>query len=192
VARRRPLHQQRDSDLCLGRLDSSSDGLRANTTAERPLFMSPHGGREPAIKAKEPEVRSAGGTDGPIDGSNHRCGGKPHQRRPPPLQHRRQQPPMHGTTVARVEDEQLHPDKAAAVRLPPHGWRTSPPQGWRMPFSPECRRKKLVTSPRGGGPQLGVPSSPAWMMNILEAEGGAEAAAWLASPHHKAGDHPYG
>jgi hypothetical protein len=30
------------------------------------------------------------------------------------------------------------------------------------------------------------------MMNILEAEGGAEAAARLASPHHKDGDHPYG
>jgi hypothetical protein len=30
------------------------------------------------------------------------------------------------------------------------------------------------------------------MMNILEAEGGAEATARLASPHHKAGDHPYG
>jgi hypothetical protein len=37
-----------------------------------------------------------------------------------------------------------------------------------------------------------VPSSPARMMNILEAEGGAEAAARLASPHHKVGDHPYG
>jgi hypothetical protein len=44
----------------------------------------------------------------------------------------------------------------------------------------------------GGRTQLGVPSSPARMMNILEAEGGAEATAWLASPHHKAGDHPYG
>jgi hypothetical protein len=30
------------------------------------------------------------------------------------------------------------------------------------------------------------------MMNILEAEGKAEATAQLASPHHKAGDHPYG
>jgi hypothetical protein len=30
------------------------------------------------------------------------------------------------------------------------------------------------------------------MMKILEAEGGAEAAAQLASPHHKADDHPYG
>jgi hypothetical protein len=29
-------------------------------------------------------------------------------------------------------------------------------------------------------------------MKILEAEGGAEVAARLASPHHTAGDHPYG
>jgi hypothetical protein len=41
-------------------------------------------------------------------------------------------------------------------------------------------------------PQLSSPSATARMMNILEAEGGAEAAARLASPHHKAGDHPYG
>jgi hypothetical protein len=41
-------------------------------------------------------------------------------------------------------------------------------------------------------PRLSLPSATARMMNILEAEGGAEAAARLASPHHKAGDHPYG
>jgi hypothetical protein len=29
-------------------------------------------------------------------------------------------------------------------------------------------------------------------MKILEAEGGAEVATRLASPHHQAGDHPYG
>jgi hypothetical protein len=101
-------------------------------------------------------------------------------------------PPVQPATVARVEDEQLHPVLAAAVRLPPHGWRTPPPQSWRMPFSPECQRKKRVTSPRRDRPQLGAPPFPARMMNILEAEGGAEAAARLASPHHKAGDHPYG
>jgi hypothetical protein len=40
-------------------------------------------------------------------------------------------------------------------------------------------------------PWLGSPSATARMMNILEAEGGAEAAARLASPHHKAyGHHP--
>jgi hypothetical protein len=39
---------------------------------------------------------------------------------------------------------------------------------------------------------LGLPSSPARMMNILEAEGRGEAAARLASLHHKAGSHPCG
>jgi hypothetical protein len=78
----------------------------------------------------------------------------------------------------------LHRGQAAAVRLPPHGWRTPPPQSWRMSFSPECWRKKRVAGPRGGRPQLGAPPSPARMMKILEAEGGAEAATWLVSPHH--------
>jgi hypothetical protein len=40
VARRRPLHQQRDSDLRLGRPDSSSDCLRANATVKRPSSPS--------------------------------------------------------------------------------------------------------------------------------------------------------
>jgi hypothetical protein len=93
---------------------------------------------------------------------------------------------------AGVEDGQLHPVQAAAVRLPPHGWRMPPPHSWRMPLSPERRRKKRVTGPRGGRPQLAPPSFPAWMMKILEAEGGAEAATRLASPHHKVDDHPYG
>jgi hypothetical protein len=92
----------------------------------------------------------------------------------------------------RVEDEQLHPVQAAAVRLPPHGWRMPPPHSWRMPLSPERRRKKRVAGPHGGRPQLAPPSSPARMMKILEAEGGAKAAARLASPHRKADDHPYG
>jgi hypothetical protein len=70
MARRRPLHQQRVNDLRLGRLDNISDGLRANVTTERPSFASPHGGREPAIKAKELEVRSAGGADGLVGGGN--------------------------------------------------------------------------------------------------------------------------
>jgi hypothetical protein len=37
---------------------------------------------------------------------------------------------------------------------------------------------------------LGSPSSPVRMMNILEAKGRGEAAAQLASLHHKAGSHP--
>jgi hypothetical protein len=59
-----------DNDLHLGRLDSCSDCLRANATAERPSPTSPYEGREPTIKAKEPEVRSAGGTNGLVGGGN--------------------------------------------------------------------------------------------------------------------------
>jgi hypothetical protein len=46
--------------------------------------------------------------------------------------------------------------------------------------------------PRGGRPQLGTLSSPALVMKILEAEGGVEAAARLAFPHHQAGGHHLG
>jgi hypothetical protein len=101
-------------------------------------------------------------------------------------------PPVQPATVARVEDGQLHPVLAATVRLPPHGWRMPPPQSWSMPFSHERQRKKRVASPRKGRLQIGAPPSPARMMKILEAEGGAKAAARLASPHHKADDHPCG
>jgi hypothetical protein len=46
-----------DNDLHLGRLNSSSDDLRANAAVKRPSPTSPHEGRGQAIKAKEPEVR---------------------------------------------------------------------------------------------------------------------------------------
>jgi hypothetical protein len=46
--------------------------------------------------------------------------------------------------------------------------------------------------PRGGRPQLSALPSPALVMKILEAEGGAEAAARLAFPHHQAGGRPLG
>jgi hypothetical protein len=46
--------------------------------------------------------------------------------------------------------------------------------------------------PRGGRPQLGTLPSPALVMKILEAEGGAEAAARLAFPHHQVGGHHLG
>jgi hypothetical protein len=40
----------------------------ANAAAGRPSFTSPCGGREPTIKAKGPEARSAGGTDDLVAG----------------------------------------------------------------------------------------------------------------------------
>jgi hypothetical protein len=46
--------------------------------------------------------------------------------------------------------------------------------------------------PRGGRPQLGTLPSPTLVMKILEAEGGGEAAARLAFPHHLTGGHHLG
>jgi hypothetical protein len=57
---------------------------------------------------------------------------------------------------------------------------------------PRSLREGAGRCPRGDGPQLGALPSPALMMNILEAEGGAEAAARLASPHHQTGGHRRG
>jgi hypothetical protein len=100
-------------------------------------------------------------------------------------------PPVQPAAVARTKDEMLHPGQAAAVRLPPHGWRTPPPQSWRMVSTPRCRRRKRIANPREGKPRLASLPALARMMKILEAEGGAEAAARLASPHHRTcGHHP--
>jgi hypothetical protein len=214
-----------------------SSATAAPTARQRPPSRTarqqqrwPQGEREPAIKAKEPEAWSAGGTDGVVGGetfsgchhlstddSGHlptntapASGGRPkaHQQVLTPVLATRTRmgpsqntstalaaydvlcdPPVQPATVARTDDGMVHPGQAAAVRLPPHGWRTPPPQSWRMSSSPGCRRKKRVAGPRGGRPRLAPPSSPARMMKILEAEGGAEAAARLASPQHRTGGH---
>jgi hypothetical protein len=57
-----------NSGWLAGNLCSSSDGPRANATAGRLSFVSPRGGRDLAIKAKEPEARSAGDTDDLVGG----------------------------------------------------------------------------------------------------------------------------
>jgi hypothetical protein len=101
-------------------------------------------------------------------------------------------PLVRWATVARTEDGMLHPGWAAAVRLPRHDYRTPPPQIWRMVSTPRSWRKKRDASPRRGRPRLASPSAPARMTKILEAEGGAEAAARLASPHHRTGGHCLG
>jgi hypothetical protein len=162
-------HCSSDNDLRLGRQDSSSDGPRANATAGRPSFTSPRRGREPAIKAKEPEAQSAGGIEGVVGGetlsdchhlSTDDSGHLPTNTAPAsagrPKAHRQVltpvlatktrtgsslntstalaaydvlcDPPVQSVRVARTEDGMLHLGRAAAVRLPPHGWRTPPLQ----------------------------------------------------------------
>jgi hypothetical protein len=59
-------------------------------------------------------------------------------------------------------------------------------------LSPRSLREGVGRCPRGDRPQLGALPSPALMMNILEAEGGAEAVARLASPHPRTGGHRLG
>jgi hypothetical protein len=100
--------------------------------------------------------------------------------------------PVQLATVARTKDRMLHPGWAAAVHLPRHGWRAPPPQSWRMVSTPRSWRKKRDASPREGRPRFASPSAPARMMKILEAEGRAEAATQLASPHHQTGGHRLG
>jgi hypothetical protein len=90
-------------------------------------------------------------------------------------------------TKTRIEDRMLHPGWAATVRLPRHGWRMPPPQSWRMVSTPRSWRKKREVEPR-----LSPAFAPARMMKILEAEGEAEVAAQLASPHHQTSGHRLG
>jgi hypothetical protein len=72
-----------DNDLRSGRLNSSSDDLRADATATRPSPASPLEGRGQAIKAEEPEVR-------PQVAQTISSAEKPFWL--PPPQHRRRQP----------------------------------------------------------------------------------------------------
>jgi hypothetical protein len=169
-----------DSGQLASNLHSSSHGPRTDVATGGLSFASPLKGREPDIKAKEPEVgprvaltvslaekptSPAATTSTPHQRapSAPKCTGRsslPPSLRPPQNMSARGRPGhgrlVRGATIAWTEDGMLHPGWAAAVRLPRHGWR-KPPQGWRMPFSPKSRGKKRVTGPHGGNPPLGAP-----------------------------------
>jgi hypothetical protein len=215
---------------------------------KRPSLTSPYEGRETAIKAKEPEVRSAGGTDGLVGGGNrfgrgsltygdHHLStndsghlptntapandGRPnahrqvltpvfaeavpeHEHRPcgvrrvvrPPVQPTAQGGPgrgrpTHGATDTRAADGQPRSapavgggtgssTRAAQAGEPDTRQLTAPRTANTL--LPRSLREAAGCCPRGSGTQLGAPSSPARMMNILEAEGRGEATARLALP----------
>jgi hypothetical protein len=87
-------------------------------------------------------------------------------------------------------------------RRPCGGRTTTPRPGSRWQFAspvrlvdallPSMLKEEAGRQPvRKAEPQLGSPSSPSRMMNILEAEGKGEATARFALPHHEAyGHHP--
>jgi hypothetical protein len=114
--------------------------------------------------------------------------------------------PAHGETVARAVDGQPRPvqvaggsagggTKATQAEEPDTRQLTAPQTAspaypeftsfarLANTLLPQMLEEEAGRQPmRKAGPQLGSPSSPARMMNILEAEGRGEAAARLASP----------
>jgi hypothetical protein len=108
--------------------------------------------------------------------------------------------PVHGATDTRAADGQPRSApavgggtgssaRAAQAREP--DTRQLPAPRTASALLPRSLREGAGRYPRRGEPQLSAPSSPAWTMNILEAEGRGEAMARLAIPHHKAyGHHP--
>jgi hypothetical protein len=106
--------------------------------------------------------------------------------------------PAHGATDTRAADGQ--PRSAPAVgggtESSARAAQTEEPDTRQLP-APRTANAPLPRSLRegagrrscGGRPRPASPSSPARMMKILQAEGGAEAAARLASPHHRTGGH---
>jgi hypothetical protein len=153
-----------DNDLRSGRPNSSSDDLRADAAATRPSPTTPLEGRGQATKAVEPEVSPR---EAPTISS---------VEKPLPATS------MGGGTGSGVEAAQAgEPDTR---QLP------APRTANALP--PRSLREGAGQCPRGDRPKVGALPSPALMMKILEADGGVEAAARLASPHHQTGGHRLG
>jgi hypothetical protein len=158
-----PAEQQKADDFCSERPNSSSDDLRADAAAMRPTPMSPLEGRGRA-EGRRVEGQSVSGTDYLVGGeTSSGCrGGRWHRKW----------------------------RRSRSGRRAGHAAAASAKNGERP--SPRSLREGAGRYPRGDRPQLGALPSPALMMNILEAEGGAEAVARLASPHPGAGGHRLG
>jgi hypothetical protein len=63
------------------------------------------------------------------------------------------------------EDGMLHPSWTATARLPQHGWRTSPPQNWRMVSTTRSWKRRRPADPHGGAEhRLSLGPAPARMM----------------------------
>jgi hypothetical protein len=152
-----------DEDFCPGGANSSSDDLRADAAARRPPPV-PKLVRQGRAEGHRVGGRSADGAGRLVGGrTSSSCrGGRPHRER---LRSRSAQRAGHGAAVSATDDSRP---------------------------SPRSLREGAGHRPRRGRPQLGTLPSLALVMKILEAEGGAEAAARLAFPHHQAGGHCLG
>jgi hypothetical protein len=152
-----------DDDFCSGGPNSSSDDLRADAAARRPPPVPK------LVRQGRAEGRRVGGRS--VGGSGYLVGG--------------------GTSSScrggRRRRERLRSHSRPRAG---HAAAASATDGERP--SPRSLREGAGHRPRRGRPQLGTLPSPALVMKILEAEGGAEAAARLAFPRHRTGGHHLG
>jgi hypothetical protein len=162
MARRRPKSSS-NNDFCSERPNSSIDDLRADAAATRPSPTSPLEGRGQA-EGRRVGGQSAGGTDHLVGGeTSFGClSGRWHRKR----------------------------RRSRSGRRARHAAAASTTNGERP--SARSLREGAGRCPCGDRPQLGTLPSQALMMKILEAEGGAKAAARLASPHPRTGGHRLG
>ena len=152
-----------DDDFCSGGPNSGSTDLRAGAAARRPPPM-PKLVRQGRAEGRRVGGRSVGGPGYLVGGrTSSSCRGR--RRRRERLRSHSRPRARHGAAAGATDDDR------PSLRSLSEG------AGHR---------------PRRGRPQLGTLPSPALVMKILEAEGGAEAAARLAFPHHQAGGHHLG
>jgi hypothetical protein len=151
-----------DDDFCSGGPNSGSDDLRADAAARRPP-PKPKLVRQGRAEGRRVGGRSVGGPGYLVSGrTSSSCRGGSRRR------------------------EWLRSRSGPRAR---HAAAASATDGKRP--SPRSLREGASHHPRRGRPQLGTLPSPL-VMKILEAEGGAEAAARLAFPHHRTGGHRLG
>jgi hypothetical protein len=170
---RRPAEQQKtderravarsssgDDDFCFGGPNSGSDDLRADAAAGRPPPM-PKLVRQGRAEGRRVGGRSVGGP-GYLAGGRTSSSCRGRSRRRERLRSHSRPKARHAAAAGATDNH--HP-------------------------SPRSLREGAGRRPRRGRPQLSTLPSPALVMKILEAEGGAEAAARLAFPHHQTGGH---
>jgi hypothetical protein len=152
-----------DDDFCSGGPNSGSTDLRADAATRSPLPM-PKLVRQGRAEGRRVGSRSVASLGYPAGGRTcSSCRGR--RRRRERLRSHSRLRARHGAAAGATDD-----DRPSLRSL-----------------SEGAGRR-----PRRGRLQLGTLPSPALVMKILEAEGGAEAAARLAFPHHQAGGHHLG
>jgi hypothetical protein len=152
-----------DDDFCSGGPNGSSDDLRADAAAMRPSSVPK------LVTQGRAEGRRVGGRS--VGGPGHLVGGRTSS----------------SCRGGRRRQERLRSHSGRRSR---HAAAASATDGERP--SPRSLREGAGRRPHRDRPQLGTLPSPALMMKILEAEGGAEATARLVFPRHRTGGHRLG